>query len=83
MDETQKNVSKMIEIVANYSIDTKFTIADLVNTTNESDEFPNSNDMFEITKQFLEKCQQGNIIIENTQAGEILGMPWAYTYIKK
>ena len=39
-------------------------------------------DKFKLQKEILSLCESNNIQIENTQAGAILGMPWAYRYKK-
>ena len=37
---------------------------------------------FELLKAVLELCESNNVLIENTQKDQILGMPWVYTYRK-
>jgi len=83
MNDIQEIAIKMCEKVKNYSVGTEFTIAELVKSVDESYDFSDFENTFEIMEQFLNKCQQENIFIENTQSGQILGMPWDYTHIKK
>ena len=76
-------VDKMIEIVTNYSTETTFRLSDLVHEAIGTGELPESNEMFDITGEFFKQCEAKNIQLENTQPGEMLGMPWFFTFIKK
>lgn len=37
---------------------------------------------FDLLDRVLDLCESNGIIIENTQEGMILGMPWVYVYKK-
>jgi hypothetical protein len=83
MKEAQKIATEMVEKIRNFPVGTKFTIKELVKTIDESHDFSDVENTFAIMEQFLKRCEQEDIVIENTQANQFLGMPWVYIYIKK
>jgi histidinol phosphatase-like PHP family hydrolase len=37
---------------------------------------------FDLIKKVLELCESNGIVLENTQPGAVIGMPWAILYKK-
>lgn len=78
MKKIKNATSAIVEKISKLPKAEKFNIGDYLKEYN----FEN-NEKFELFKKIISLCEVQNIIIENTEADKILGMPWVYTYIKK
>ena len=79
MEDKVKNIAiEIVDKISNLPQDTEFVIGDYFKDYNLE-----SKEKFEVIKEVLSVCESKNIIIENTQEGMTLGMPWVYTFKRK